>query len=57
MFEVTEENYHMFLTHHGMTFESAEWVVARYDNTENYRKIKSVQLWVDASKMVLKLSK
>jgi hypothetical protein len=57
MFEVTEKNYHMFLTYHGHNPESAEWVVARYDNTENYRNLISVKLWVDASKMVLKLSK
>ena len=53
MFEVTEENYHRFLSYHGMCPEAARRVVQLYDNPES-RKNKSVALWVDASKMVLK---
>ena len=56
MFEVTEENYHTFLTLHGMDLECASWVVQKYDNTENYHNLMSVKLWVDASKMLLKLN-
>ena len=57
MFEVTEENYHTFLTWHGLDPECAEWVIAKHDNTENYHNMLSVKLWVDASKMVLKHTK
>lgn len=53
MFEVTKNNYHTFLSSHGMHPEAAEWVVAKYDNTETYHKMKSVYLWVEASKMVI----
>jgi hypothetical protein len=53
MFEVTKDNYHMFLTHHGMDPVCAEWVVAAHDNTENYHNLLSVKLWVDASKIVI----
>ena len=54
MFEVTKENYHTFLTWHGMDPEVAQWVVDHWDNTEEYRTMGSVRLWVDASKMLLK---
>lgn len=53
MFEVTEENYHRFLTYHGRDVEVAKIVVSLYDNTES-RKIGSVRLWVDASKMLIR---
>lgn len=56
MFEVNEDNYHKFLTHHGCNVECARWVVVNYDNTDNYRNLMSVRLWVDASKIVLKLN-
>lgn len=55
MFEVTEENYHLFLTYHGLNIETAQMVVDLYDNTENYKSLGSVRLWVEASKMVIKL--
>lgn len=54
MFEVTKENFHMFLTSHGMNVEVALWVVNRYENSDNYRNLLSVRLWVDASKMLLR---
>ena len=57
MFEVTEDNYHQFLTLHGHDVECAERVVSRYDNSENYFNLQSVRLWVEASKMVVKLNK
>ena len=53
MFEVTEENYHIFLTYHGMDPEVAQHVVDAYADTEAYHSMKSVQLWVDASRMVI----
>ena len=53
MFEVTEDNYLRFLTYHGRSVEAAKIVVEKYDNPES-RKIGSVRLWVDASKMLLK---
>lgn len=53
MFKVTEENYHKFLTWHGHDPEVAQIVVDKYDNPER-RKLLSVALWVDASKIVLK---
>lgn len=53
MFEVTAENYHTFLTFHGMDVEVARYVVKTYSNTESYLTMKGVQLWVDASRMVL----
>ena len=54
MTEVTEENYHTFLTLHGLTKECAELVVQNYDNTEGYHNNESVRVWVEASKFVLK---
>ncbi len=54
MFEVTEDNYHIFLTYHGFDPECAQMVVDKHDNTEGYHNLQSVRLWVDASKMVLK---
>jgi hypothetical protein len=57
MYEVTKDNYHMFLTYNGMHPESAEWVVRMYDNTENYHNLLSVKLWVEASKFVLGINK
>ena len=56
MFNVTEDNYHTFLTFHGLNPECAKMVVDKYDNTEEYHNMQSVRLWVDASKMVLKLN-
>lgn len=56
MFQATEDNYHLFLTHHGFNPECAAVVVNKYDNTESYKTNLSVRLWVDASKIVLKLS-
>jgi hypothetical protein len=53
MIEVTKDNYHTFLTFHGLNVESAQWVVSRYDNTENYHNLLSVKLWVEASKFVV----
>lgn len=57
MFEVTDENYHTFLTWHGMDPECAMWVIERHDNTDNYHNLIGVRQWVEASKMVLKHSK
>ena len=57
MFEVTEDNYHTFLTLHGQDLECAERVILQYDNTESYFKLQSVRLWVEASKMFVKLNK
>lgn len=57
MFEVNEDNYHTFLTLHGQDPECAKMVVDKYDNTEGYHTLLSVRLWVEASKMVLKLNK
>lgn len=56
MFNVTEDNYHTFLTFHGLDTECAKMVVDKYDNTEEYHNMQSVRLWVDASKMVLSLN-
>ena len=53
MFEVTADNYHTFLTFHGLDPETARYVVDNYANAESYSTMKSVQLWVDASRMVL----
>ena len=53
MFEVTKENYRKFLTYHGHSIDVAKRVVEQYDNPES-RKIGSVRLWVDASKMLIK---
>ena len=57
MFEVTKDNYHTFLTWHGMDPEVAEYVVEMYDNSENYHKHLSVRLWVEASKYVIRIKK
>jgi hypothetical protein len=57
MFEVTKENYHTFLTWHGMDPEVAEYVVEMYDNSENYLMHSSVRLWVEASKYVIGINK
>jgi hypothetical protein len=54
MFEVTKENFHIFLTNHGMNVENAQVVVDKWYNTDNYHKLQSVRLWVDASKMLLR---
>tara|TARA_R110000868_G_scaffold370216_1_gene633703 strand:+ start:330 stop:506 length:177 start_codon:yes stop_codon:yes gene_type:complete len=54
MFEVTKENFHTFLTSHGMNVEVALWVVEKYQDSDNYRNLLSVRLWVDASKMLLR---
>jgi hypothetical protein len=51
MFEVTEENYHEFLTYHGYDPEVAQWVVENHDANSS---LASVRLWVEASKIVLK---
>jgi hypothetical protein len=56
MIEVTEENYLTFLVPHGQCPDCAERVVARHDNTEGYHTLIGVRLWVEASKMVLKLN-
>jgi len=53
MFEVTKDNYHTFLTMHGLDIECAERVISMYDNTENYHTLLSVKLWVEASKFVV----
>jgi hypothetical protein len=57
MFEVTKDNYHTFLTWHGMDPEVAEYVVEMYDNSENYLMHSSVRLWVEASKYVIRINK
>jgi hypothetical protein len=57
MFEVTKDNYHTFLTWHGMDPEVAEYVVDTYDKSENYHKHLSVRLWVEASKYVIRINK
>jgi len=57
MLEVTENNYRLFLTFHGLNVESAQWVVSRYDNTENYHNLLSVRIWVEASKFVVGINK
>lgn len=53
MFEVTKDNYHTFLTLHGLDIECAERVISMYNNTENYHTLLSVKLWVEASKFVV----
>lgn len=57
MFEVTKDNYHIFLTWHGMDPEVAAYVVETYDNTDGYHTIGSVRIWVEASKFVLGINK
>ena len=55
MYEVTKDNYLQFLTYHGRNVESAQRVVDMHDKTDNYYKLKAVFLWVEASKMLIKL--
>ena len=57
MFEVTKDNYHTFLTWHGMDPEVAEYVIGMYDGSDGYKALKSVYLWVEASKFVLGINK
>lgn len=57
MFEVTEENYHMFLSFHGRSIDVAERVVKQFYNTDAYRNNGSVRLWVDASRMFLSIAR
>lgn len=57
MFEVTKDNYHIFLTYHGMNPEVAAMVVEKHDKTENYFNMMSVRLWVEASKYVAGINK
>jgi hypothetical protein len=56
MFEVTEDNYQSFLTHHGLNHECCEYVIRQYDNTEAYHSLLGVKVWVEASKIALKKS-
>lgn len=57
MFQVNKDNYHTFLTLHGLDPECAATVVSQYDNTDNYNNLLSVKLWVEASKFVLGINK
>ena len=57
MFEVTKDNYHTFLTWHGMDPEAAARVVSLYDGSDGYKTNMSVRLWVEASKFVLGINK
>ena len=57
MSKVNEDNYHTFLTFHGLDPECAKMVVEKHDNTKNYHNIQSVKNWVEASKIVLKKNK
>lgn len=57
MYEVTKDNYHIFLTYNGLHPETAAYVVRMHDNTENYHTLMSVKLWVEASKFVLGINK
>ena len=52
---ITEENYHTFLTYHGRDIDVARYVVSTYDNTDVYHSLQAVKIWVEASKMVIKL--
>jgi len=56
MFEVTKENYHTFLSYHGLNPSVAKRVVEQFADTDAYKNNGSVRLWVDASRMVLLLS-
>jgi len=56
MFEVREDNYHLFLSYHGMSVDVATNVVATWDNTAAYHTNGSVKAWVEASKYVIKES-
>ena len=57
MYEVTKDNYHTFLTFHGMNPEVAEWVVEQWDNSEGYHTLMAVRIWVEASKFVIGVKK
>ncbi len=57
MLEVNKDNYHLFLTYHGLDIECAEKVVTFWEKTESYKTIKSVEQWVEASKFVLGINK
>jgi hypothetical protein len=52
---ITEENYHTFLTYHGLDIDVARYVVSTYDGTDGYYSLQAVKVWVEASKMVIKL--
>lgn len=54
MFEVTGENYHTFLSYHGMNIGVAQIIVDKYSDSENYKNLLSVRLWVDASRMLIR---
>lgn len=53
MVEVTKDNYHTFLTFHGMDPEVAEWVIEHWAYTESYHNMLAVRVWVEASKFVI----
>lgn len=55
MFEVTEENYHQYLIFHSQTYESCNWVINQFGDSESYHTMMSVRLWVDACKMFLEM--
>ena len=55
MYEVTKDNYLQFLTYHGRNVEYAQRVVDMHDKTDNYYTLKAAFLWVEASKMLIKL--
>lgn len=55
MYEVTEENYRQYLSYHGQTVDCCKWVIEQFGNSDGYHTIRSVRLWVDASKMFLKM--
>lgn len=57
MYEVTKDNYHIFLTYHGLNPEVAAIVVNDYDKTESYFNMMSVRLWVEASKYAAGIKK
>jgi hypothetical protein len=52
--QMTTDNYHKFLTYHGLDPEVAMRVVATYLKTEKYKTDKTIRQWVDASMMVLR---
>lgn len=55
MIKVTEDNYHTFLSYHGRDIDVARYVVDTYNNTDTYKSIEGVRVWVEASKIVIKL--